>query len=188
MSVEFTVFDLPTGAVVSNMMASSHADALLNVDAGQALVEGVYAAGEWRLISGVPVAMPPRPAPYFTFDYAAGVWIDPRTPAEYAAYVLGVRQAARAPKIDFLRALVLGGAFSNDDIVDLAVGYFPASVKSSLNSLTPAEVLDLQLAWVSSTEVGRLDATITHVAAALGTSDEDLDALFGITLDPPPAE
>lgn len=131
---------------------------------------------------------PPRPAPYFTFDYAAGVWIDPRTPAEYAAYVLGVRQAARAPKIDFLRALVLGGAFSNDDIVDLAVGYFPASVKSSLNSLTPAEVLDLQLAWVSSTEVGRLDATITHVAAALGTSDEDLDTLFGITLDPPPAE
>lgn len=131
---------------------------------------------------------PPRPAPYFTFDYGAGMWVDPRTPAEYAAYVLEIRQAARAPKIDFLRALVLGGAFSDSDIVDLAVGYLPASVKSALNTLTPAEVLDLQLAWVSSTEVGRMDPLITHVAAAMGTSAEDLDALFGITLDPPPAE
>lgn len=135
---------------------------------------------------GVIKVMPPPPAPYYTFNYSTETWEDTRTPAEYAAYVEAVRNATEIPKIDFLRALVQGGAFSDADIVDLAVGYFPNSVRNALITLSPAAILDLQLSWISSTRVARMSLLVTQVSFHLGTSEHDVDVLFGITLDPPP--
>ncbi len=132
--------------------------------------------------------MPPPPAPYLTFNFGTEQWEDQRTQQEYDAYVLAVRGAAEVSKYAFLNALIQGAAFDYADILDLAVGYFPQSVLAALSGWSPAQVLDAQLVWISSTTVRRLDPLVVAVETHMGTDPADTDQLFGVTLYPPPAE
>lgn len=181
--IETTFYDPATGRIIKAMRSDPDTIAA-NAPEGAASVAGWWAPEEFYISGGEVLPIPPQPTPVQVFDHAAGEWYDPRTLAEYQAEVLAIRSATYCPKIDFLRALVAGGAFSNSDIVDLAIGYFPASVQSALSDLTPEEILDLQLNWIASPTVNRLDPLVTHVADALGTSNTDLDALFGVIIYP----
>lgn len=183
----YTIFDVASGAVISNLTVISYDEALLNIDEiNQTLVEGTYSPDEWRLENGNVVSISPRPAPYFTFDYSLKEWVDKRTQQEYDDYVASIRGAAKISKREFLMELKRGGAFGYSDIVDLGVGYFPQSVLDALTSWTAEQILDAQLEWISSTTVSRLDPLITAVETYLGTFPSDTDLLFGITLYPPP--
>ena len=64
MSLVFTAFDPATGAVISNMTASTLDDALLNLGPGHLLIEGFH-DGETHYIAGgnVPTLRPTIPAP-----------------------------------------------------------------------------------------------------------------------------
>lgn len=130
--------------------------------------------------------MPPRPAPYLTFNFGTEVWEDQRTTADYDAYVLSERSGRSAPKIVFLREIARSW-LTHDDVVDMAVGYFPPPILDALSSLNAVDLLATQLEWIATTEVARLNSLVTLVADYYGASAEDIDALFGITLYPPPA-
>lgn len=131
--------------------------------------------------------MPPQPAPYLTFNFGTEQWEDQRTQQEYDDYVLAVRGSAEVTKYKFLSELVQGAAFNYEDIVDLAVGYFPQSILAALSGWSQAQTLDAQLAWVSSTTVRRLDPLIVAVETHMGTDPTDTDQLFGVSLYPPPS-
>lgn len=129
---------------------------------------------------------PPRPGPWCEFDYATEQWFDPRTMAEYDAYVQAMREAAKAPKTAILHQIADSSGLAYADIQDLAAGRFPAVVTAALWQMTPLEITKAVIDWSAATEISRLDPVVLAVQAHMGTVDWNLDVLFGIALDPPP--
>lgn len=52
--------------------------------------------------------------------------------------------------------------------------------------MTPLEITNAVIDWSAATEISRLNPVVLAVQAHMGTVDWNLDALFGIDLDPPP--
>lgn len=131
---------------------------------------------------------PPQPAPYYVFDIDTEAWIDARTQEDYDAYKEQVRSATSMSKYDFLKAVdQMDNDFTDEDIQMLARGEFPASVEAALAAMPPVESKDAKMRWAAMNTVGRTDALIISLGAAMGFSEFDLDDTFGIVLDPPPA-
>ncbi|MFV0409081.1 MAG: hypothetical protein ACK5LJ_05100 [Paracoccus sp. (in: a-proteobacteria)] len=140
----------------------------------------------WDADLGVFVEYPPRPGPWCEFDYSTDQWIDPRTMAEYEAYVQAKREAAKAPKTAILHQIADSSGLAYADIQDLATGRFPAVIVAALWQMTPLEITRAVIDWSAATEISRLDPVVLAVQAHMGTVDWNLDVLFGIALDPPP--
>lgn len=149
-------------------------------------VADTVAPGDIYITGGELKYYPPRPGSWCVFDYSTDQWTDPRTVAEYDAYVQAARETARAPKKDILKQINEAYGLPVEDIQDLAAGRFPLVITNALSHMTPLEITNAVIDWSAATEISRLDPVVLAVQAHMGTVDWNLDVLFGIDLDPPP--
>ncbi len=76
--IEFSVYDPATGQIVSAMSVYSEDERDANVPAGMAWVAGFHDPSLFYVGPSGVTAYPPSPAPFMSFDYATGQWVDAR--------------------------------------------------------------------------------------------------------------
>lgn len=80
--LEFSVYDPETGKIVSASVVYDEGDLLANVPDNMDYIEGWYNPSEFYVSDGEPVAYPPKPFQWMTFDYVTHEWIDARGEAD----------------------------------------------------------------------------------------------------------
>lgn len=135
----------------------------------------------FRLVGGDLVPLPPKPAPFMTYDADAGEWADQRTDAERASVAQGRRSATYVTKNAFLQSCMEVGLLTPREAAIAARGYIPEPFRAAIASLPPEQRDMVPVVWPATTQVGRCDPLILAIAAARGLTDDTLDALFGLT-------
>ena len=95
--VQFVVHDA-AGMILRTGQASSDMVAIQAFEPGTSVmvvddIEGVD-RDTFRVVDAGLVRLPPKPAPFMTFDTEAGAWVDPRTDADRASEHEARRSAA----------------------------------------------------------------------------------------------
>ena len=134
-----------------------------------------------RVVDGDLVPLPPKPAPFMTFDAEAGAWVDPRTDADRASEHDARRSAASMTKGEFLQACIANMMLNPKEASIAARGDIPEPFQAAVALMTPEQQYDLRVIWPVTTRVCRMDPLLLAVAEARGITDDTLDALFGLT-------
>ncbi|MCL7466346.1 hypothetical protein [Phaeovulum sp. NW3] len=92
--IELTVYDAATGEIRRVLRGPQIEELTATIGPDEAVLPGALDAAEVYIVADQPVAYPPRPGPWAVFDYAACLWIDPRTEADLAAALEATRRAA----------------------------------------------------------------------------------------------
>lgn len=135
------------------------------------------------LNEGVVYYYPPRPGPehYWSFDIAQDLWIDTRDPE---VELLNQRSTASMTRPDFVLAIMASKLIpmSNAEAGQAARGEIPAPFEAIIATLPPGQQLEAVVRWSGATVIERINPILSALALALGLTDEQLDALFGISL------
>ncbi|MGP9804025.1 hypothetical protein [Paracoccus sp. NSM] len=122
--------------------------------------------------------LPPRPGIWAEWDGQA--WIDPRTPADFAAALQSARDAARRDKSGLLMDLAMMGVLTVPEAIQAARGDIPESFEPALSSL-PEEAQGIaRIKWAGDQTISRTNPLILLAAYAKGITDEQLDQAFGV--------
>lgn len=154
-------------------------------------VADTVAPDDVYITSGVLKYYPPRPGPWSEFDYSTDQWVDPRTVEDYNQYMAAVRAVAVAPKSQILTVLAEQAFLPDDEIISIGSGILPASLLAQIpfdpDDPTGMNVMRARIAWLSDTEVSRMSIIMLAIQAHIGAPDWQIDVMFGIEMDPPPA-
>ena len=107
------------------------------------------------------------------------VWqwtVRPMTGAEVA----GVRSGAEMTRSDFIIAAVMSGIIAAADGEAAARGEVPPGLAPLIDAMSPEERFMARIRWGAATRINRMDPLILTLAASLGVTDNQLDALFGL--------
>lgn len=132
---------------------------------------------EFYLSEGAIKRRPLRPHPWMIFDPAAEAWVDNRDPDEELATA---RSAASMSRPDFLLAAITAGIIQPSDAGPAARGEIPPSLTAVFAALPEDVQLEAVVRWGAATIIERTNPVLAALAAAMGVTDEQLDALFGI--------
>lgn len=127
---------------------------------------------------------PPQPGPAWVFDPAAGVWTDPRTPAERQAELARARDLAWRDKADLLMFLCQPsvGILTEEEAEQAALGTIPASFQPYLDAMSPELRSMARIKWAGDQRISRQNPLILLAAYSRGISDEQMDAAFGVRI------
>ena len=176
-----TIYDMATGAV-RRVLDVPPQEIALNFDpATEAVYSGEVDPEATYFVAGQPVALPPPPGPWAVFDYGAGVWLDPRTPEEFAAALAEARAVASLSKLAFLMGCMEYGLLSPPEVIAAARGEIPESFAGVVAALSPMERDYASVYWAAARQIDRTHPLILMVAAGAGISESTLDALFGLS-------
>jgi len=92
------------------------------------------------------------------------------------------RASAYMTRIDFCIAMARAGVLTHADAVASARGAWPEAMATFLDYLDAEQRLDAQIEWAACDTVQRMHPFMLSLASWLGMSDEDVDAIFGVTL------
>ena len=182
--VQFVVHDA-AGMILRTGQASSDMVAIQAFEPGTSVTvvddtDGVD-RDTFRVVDGRLVRLPPKPAPFMTFDAEAGAWVDPRTDADRASELEARRSAASMTKGEFLQACIANMMLNPKEASIAARGDIPEPFQAAVAFMTPEQQDDLLVIWPVTTRVCRMDPLLLAVAEARGFTDDTLDALFGLT-------
>ncbi|ABN75742.1 hypothetical protein Rsph17029_0629 [Rhodobacter sphaeroides ATCC 17029] len=111
-----------------------------------------------------PVAYPPRPGPWAEFDYAAGVWFDPRTPEQVAADDLAAHRATIPREVSVMQAMIVVGEERWSQAMGIADDpSYPWAMRAAIRG---------------ATMLVRDSETMDTLGFLLGFSPEEIDQLF----------
>lgn len=83
--IDITVYEIATGQIKRVLtIMEGQAEMLANVGDGESAILGKFPPREFYVKVGEALAIPPKPAPYLTFDLESEVWVDQRPSAEVA--------------------------------------------------------------------------------------------------------
>ena len=105
------------------------------------------------------------------------------TPEEIAAVMpsqAARRSSASMSRAEFCNALMVGGILSFVDALAAAKGDWPAPFASALAALPSVDQHPIQIVWAAAQTIERMNPFILAMQAALGWTDAQADALFGI--------
>ena len=178
------IFNPATGAIRSTMGFSPDAadDLALNVPDGfdvLAVADDVGPQSHY-IADGAAVPYPEKPGPWASFDYATGVWFDPRTAADMDAELQRRRKGASLTTAEFLQAAMAVNLLTPDEAAAASWGEVPAAFLPAVDQLSAEQRDRIRIIWPRVTIIERLDPLIVSVATTLGVSDATLDALFGL--------
>ena len=131
------------------------------------------------------LAYPARPAIWSKWN--GSEWIDPRTPSDMQAALYAAREAASLDKSDLLIRMVMAGMLPSDDAEIAAGGVIPPTIQAALDELPPevfppeAQMV-ARIKWRSDNVISRVNPVIVLAAAALGVTDEQMDAIFDVRI------
>ena len=182
--VQFVVHDA-VGMILRTGQASADMVAIQAFEPGTSVTvvddtDGVD-RDTFRVVDGDLVPLPPKPAPFMTFDAEAGAWVDPRTDADRASEHQNRRATTFITKNAFLQACIENGLLTPKDAAVAARGDIPEPFHTAVAALSPEQRDMVPIIWPAATQVGRCDPLILAVAAARHVTDETLDALFGLS-------
>ena len=118
-----------------------------------------------------------------TFSFATGQTVDEMVdiPNESPADVQAARRAsANVSRAEFCNALLAAGALTFTDALAAAKGDWPAPFAGALAAIPQANQAQAQILWAAAQTIDRMNPFILAVQAALGWTDAQADALFGI--------
>lgn len=84
-------------------------------------------------------------------------------------------------RIAFCTALFAQGLLSGSEAIAAAKGEWPEVFTTAIASLPSADQTLAQIAWAGATQIERLHPFILAIQPAIGLTDEQVDALFGLT-------
>lgn len=122
--------------------------------------------------------LPPKPGEWAIWNGTE--WTDPRPPTDPVAELAALRAAASLSRADFIIAAVGAGIIAPADAGPAARGEVPASMQAVLSHLPEAMQVEAAVRWGASTIIERTNSVLAAIAAEMGVTDEQLDALFGI--------
>lgn len=181
--VQFVVHDA-SGMILRTGQASADMVAIQAFEPGTSVTvvddtDGVD-RDTFRVVDGGLVRLPPKPAPFMTFDTEAGAWVDPRTDADRASEHEARRSAASMTKGEFLQACIANMMLNPKEASIAARGDIPEPFQAAVAFMTPEQQDDLRVIWPVTTRVCRMDPLLLAVAEARGFTDDTLDKLFGL--------
>lgn len=182
--VQFVVHDA-AGMILRTGQASADMVAIQAFEPGTSVTvvddtDGVD-RDTFRVVDGSLVRLPPKPAPFMTFDTETGAWVDPRTDADRASEHEARRSAASMTKGEFLQACIGIGMLTPKEASIAARGDIPEPFHAAIAALSPEQRDMVPVVWPATTRVCRMDPLLLAVAEAHGFTDDTLDALFGLT-------
>lgn len=178
--MKFTVFDDASGLVAAHLEMPDEDEARLNVEPGQTLF-ALFVPDDSYLKGGIVLPLPPRPVgPHWVFDLAGERWSDPRTPADLAAALYAAREQTSLDKSELLTRMLMSGLLPVSDIEAAGEGRIPPSLEPALAMLPPEAQVVARIKWRNDPIISRTNPVIVLAGAALGMSEEQLDALFGV--------
>ena len=181
--VQFVVHDA-AGTILRTGQASADMVAIQAFEPGTSVTvvddtDGVD-RDTFRVVDGRLVRLPPKPAPFMTFDAEAGAWVDSRTDADRASEHEARRSAASMTKGEFLQACIAHGMLTPKDAGIAALGDIPEPFVAAVAALPPEQRDMVPVIWPVTTRVCRMDPLILSIADARGISSDTLDHLFGL--------
>ena len=182
--VQFVVHDA-AGMILRTGQASADMVAIQAFEPGTSVTvvddtDGVD-RDTFRVVDGSLVRLPPKPAPFMTFDTEASAWVDSRTDADRASEQHNLRASTSVTKNAFLQACIGIGMLTPKEASIAARGDIPEPFQAAVALMTPEQQDDLLVVWPVTTRVCRMDPLLLAVAEARGFTDDTLDALFGLT-------
>lgn len=124
--------------------------------------------------------LPPRPGTWARWQ--GGEWIDPRTPADMQATLYAARDAASMDKTDLLTAMLLSGKLTLEDFEIAGEGRIPSAIEPSLSQLPVEAQAIARVKWRNDVTISRTNPVIVLAAMALGITDQQMDAIFGVQI------
>lgn len=124
--------------------------------------------------------LPPRPGRWAAWN--GQEWIDPRTPADLQAAIYAARDATVLDKSDLLTRMFLAGIFDATNILIASQGEIPPSLEPALQSMPAEAQVIARIKWRSDNVISRVNPVIVLAAAALGVTDEQMDAIFEVRI------
>ena len=103
------------------------------------------------------------------------------------AALYAAREAASLDKSDLLIRMVMAGMLPSDDAEIAAGGVIPPTIQAALDELPPevfppeAQMV-ARIKWRSDNVISRVNPVIVLAAAALGVTDEQMDAIFDVRI------
>ena len=174
----YTVYTTTTGVIRHVIDSPDLATVMLNVETGEAVVEGFNEATQVYMTWEGPQPYPEKPGDWAVWDGAQ--WADPRSPADLEAELQAKRDAAWLTKPDFLLACMASGILTPAEAAAAAQGIVPEPFQSAVDALDPTTQAYLAVIWPTATRIERMDTFIEAIAAMRGLSDALVDQLFGI--------
>lgn len=101
-------------------------------------------------------------------------------PGHAQAQLLRARAETCLDKGELLIRLVGAGILPPAEAEDAAMGIIPPSMEAMMTSLPPEVQTAARIKWRTDAEIGRTHPVIVSAAYAMGLSDEDVDAIFGV--------
>lgn len=180
----FTIYDESTGLIQSRLDAPDIETLLLNVPDGFSFFTGDLEPSRWYFDStGQALPLPPRPGPWAAWN--GSEWVDPRTSADVQAALYAARAATSLDKSTLLIRMAMAGMLPPEDAEIAAGGVIPPTIQAALDALPPevfppeAQMI-ARIKWRSDNVISRANPVIVLAAAALGVTDEQMDAIFDV--------
>lgn len=129
------------------------------------------------------VEYPPRPMSWARWNGTE--WFDPRTAADVQAALYAAREATTLDKSTLLIRMAMAGMLPAEDAEIAAGGVIPPTIQAALDALPPevfppeAQMI-ARIKWRSDNVISRVNPVIVLAAAALGVTDEQMDAIFDV--------
>lgn len=124
---------------------------------------------------------------FIVFDLISESWIDPRTPEDIKAELYAARVATTLDKSTLLIRMAMAGMLPPEDAEIAAGGVIPPTIQTALDALPPevfppeAQMI-ARIKWRSDNVISRVNPVIVLAAAALGVTDEQMDAIFEVRM------
>ena len=112
----------------------------------------------------------------------AGGWTDTRNEDEIAHARVLARNQASLSRIEFLLAAKNAGLITEADAEAAAESKIPPSMLPLFDAMTPEQQFEAKIRWKAATIIERMNPFILQWAGILGVTDEQLDALFNVTI------
>lgn len=180
--IRFTSFDAD-GRFLQNFVALNIEEVVMNIPPGGGMLVGLFDLEKHYARDGKALAYPPKPGPWATFDFEAGAWVDPRSPADLeaqAAADLAMRRAgASLSRSEFCLGLVDLGILTIAEGIAAARGDLPDPLAGMLEGFSAGQAAQTAIAWAALGRVDRLDPIVLMIAGQVGLSAGQLDQLFG---------
>lgn len=179
----YSIFRADTGEYLRTVTSPNEADIDLNTRAGEVNHEGDHPFT--YLNGGTITPLPTKPGEWAEWD--GETWIDPRTPGDIQAALYAAREATSLDKSDLLIRMATAGMLPPEDAEIAAGGIIPPTIQTALDAL-PVGVFPLEaqmvarIKWRSDNVISRVNPVIVLAAAALGVTDEQMDAVFGVRI------
>lgn len=188
--VSFAVVSPETGLVIST--GRTDVGSLSATAAGNDVIAPIPAdvrneAHRYDWDTGEFIPIPEKPGAWA--EWNGTDWTDTRTAesmaAEARAQLYAMRERTSLDKSTLLIRMAMAGMLPADEAEIAAGGVIPPTIQAALDALPPevfppeAQMI-ARIKWRSDNVISRVNPVIVLAAAALGVTDEQMDAIFDV--------